>query len=247
VREIQKRYRWVSQPSMAHHAPLAVVLQASSSISAEPSPIRTVTVGFGFAPNLSADAQRTGARDLRAWYTDLSAPYRRSGITPCPEGLSRNYGTFLRSAQEEQEQVNTCTHPWPLAVHRETEAHEEWQLAGADGSLILQTSRVEARIMLSCRTCANVAPTAEREQRYATPEGLPHPGQSKRMPERACAAGTAHMLVFDLRYALCLPWWRRKLPTGSDDLVAWASKRGKSTIAFPSGLLLSSWCKTHSS
>jgi hypothetical protein len=50
---------------MAHYAPPAGLLPLAPlhRISAEPSPIRTVTVGFGFAPNLSPGNPKLGAGD----------------------------------------------------------------------------------------------------------------------------------------------------------------------------------------
>src|SRR5215469_8820481 len=62
-----------------HTARLSIGVRHAPAL--RPSPIRTVTVVSGITPDLPRlIAQLAGSAP---W-----APYRRSGITPCPEGLS---------------------------------------------------------------------------------------------------------------------------------------------------------------
>ncbi len=53
----------------------------------QPSPIQTITVGSGFAPDQPASKPNLGW--ARTWGRGLGLhwPYRRSGISPCPEGI----------------------------------------------------------------------------------------------------------------------------------------------------------------
>lgn len=68
---------------------------------AESSPIRTVTVGSGFAPDPPLRWTLT-SRALKAYQLStghglgvVDTPYRRSGIAPCPED-SHSISLFLK-------------------------------------------------------------------------------------------------------------------------------------------------------
>src|ERR1700722_5704430 len=75
--------------------------------------IRTLTVGFGIAPNLLTLA-RGGARRSRAW---VSSPNRRWGISPRPESIGRPGWTTSGNYDESQPPQQASGHGESACPH----------------------------------------------------------------------------------------------------------------------------------
>src|SRR5260370_41537283 len=92
---------------------------------AKPSPIRTVTVGFGFSPNLPYSwllCQLKPTHRLAGLVSIIGhSLYRRSGIAPCPEGL---YAISMAHPCKEMQGaisptgITTCFQPGGNPRHR---------------------------------------------------------------------------------------------------------------------------------